>query len=177
MCNSIYIIAYHGTDPETRQIRSDNHNKQIEWWLDYDSKIVIRILAQDFVEVSFGIILVLNILIGLIVLSRLLVPEMFYSIISMTQMKPGLYLQIQMLYLTYIQTLFIPNNICDILRSFPENFADVDLFWPHWDGRRAMGLSTISLIMLDKDVDWSDELCFDSKTNTHEGYSILSKEQ
>ena len=45
MCQAIYIIAYHGTDPETRQIRSDNHNKQIEWWLDYDDKIEIRVLA------------------------------------------------------------------------------------------------------------------------------------
>jgi hypothetical protein len=32
MSNAIYIIAYHGNDPEeTRQKRSDNHNKHC--WL------------------------------------------------------------------------------------------------------------------------------------------------
>ena len=50
MCNAIYIIAYHGSrdNTETRQKRSDNHNKQIDWWLNYDKQIEIRILAMDF---------------------------------------------------------------------------------------------------------------------------------
>ena len=50
MCNAIYIIAYHGSreNADVRQKRSDNHSAQIEWWLNYDKQIEIRILAMDF---------------------------------------------------------------------------------------------------------------------------------
>ena len=55
MCNAIYIIAYHGSrdNVETRKKRSDNHNAQIDWWLNYDKQIEIRILAMDFDESEF----------------------------------------------------------------------------------------------------------------------------
>ena len=45
MCNAIYIIAYHGSrqNADVRQKRSDNHSAQIDWWLNYDDKIEIRI--------------------------------------------------------------------------------------------------------------------------------------
>ena len=55
MCNAIYIIAYHGSrdNVETRKKRSDNHNAQIDWWLNYDKQIEIRVLAMDFDESEF----------------------------------------------------------------------------------------------------------------------------
>ena len=55
MCNAIYIIAYHGSrqNADVRQKRSDNHSAQIDWWLNYDDKIEIRILAMDFDEGEF----------------------------------------------------------------------------------------------------------------------------
>ena len=56
MCNAIYIIAYHGSrdNTETRQKRSDNHNKQIDWWLNYDKQNE-DLHLDHIVPVSLGV--------------------------------------------------------------------------------------------------------------------------
>ena len=87
MCNAVYIIAYKRSrqNVETRQKRSDNHSKQVEWWLNYDKQIEIRILAMDFDESEFWNDPVFTILTGLTLLLLLQVQETYYLITSMTQ--------------------------------------------------------------------------------------------
>jgi hypothetical protein len=69
-------------------------------------------------------------------------------------------------------------NICDILRTFPDNFKDVDLFWPHWDGRPGDGAFYDKFNNVDptyKSIDWNTELCFDRKFGSMKGTMFFLK--
>jgi len=179
MCNSIYIIAYHGTDLETRQIRSDNHNKQIEFWLDYDSEIVIRILAQDFGANEYWdhprieYIDRLDIPIPPASARNVLLNHFYngnedWAIFADSD-------AILNLHPNFVHTHI---NICDILRKFPDNFKDVDLFWPHWDGRPGDGAFYDKFNNVDpayKDIHWDTELCFDRKFGSMKGTLFFLK--
>ena len=179
MCNSIYIIAYHGSDPETRQKRSDNHNKQIEWWLDYDDKINIRILAQDFLPDEYWDnprVTYIDRLDNPIppAGARNILLNHFYDSDDQWAVF-GDSDAILNLHPNFSHTHI---NICDILRTFPENFADVDLFWPHWDGRPGDGAFYDKFNNVDpayKSVDWNTELCFDRKFGSMKGTLFFLK--
>ncbi|MDA9373926.1 hypothetical protein N9R43_00955 [bacterium] len=179
MSNAIYIIAYHGNDPETRQKRSDNHNKQIEWWLDYDTDIEIRILAQDFIEDEYWD----NTRVKYIdrldspvppAGARNILLNHFYD----TDEQWAIFADsdaILNLHPNFPHTHLI---ISDILRKFPENFKDVDLFWPHWDGRPGDGAFYDKFNNVDpayKSVDWVNELCFDRKFGSMKGTMFFLK--
>lgn len=173
MCNAIYIIAYHGSDPETRQKRSDNHNKQIEWWLDYDNNIEIRILAQDFTEDEYWN----NPRVKYIdrldnptppASARNILLNHFYD----TDEQWAVFADSDAILNLHPNFVHTHINICDILRSFPENFSDVDLFWPHWDGRPGDGAFYDKFNNVDpayKSIDWDNELCFDRKFGSMKG--------
>jgi len=179
MCNSIYIIAYHGTDPETRQIRSDNHNKQIEFWLDYDSEIVIRILAQDFSENEYWDHPRVEYVDRLdspippasarnVLLNHFYDGNEDWAIFADSD-------AILNLHPNFVHTHI---NICDVLRKFPDNFKDVDLFWPHWDGRPGDGAFYDKFNCVDpayKDIHWDTELCFDRKFGSMKGTLFFLK--
>lgn len=179
MCNSIYIIAYHGTDPETRQIRSDNHNRQIEFWLDYDSEIVIRILAQDFSTNEYWDhprIEYIDRLDSPIppASARNVLLNHFYD----TDEAWAIFADSDAILNLHPNFVHTHINICDILRSFPENFTDVDLFWPHWDGRPGDGAFYDKFNNVDpayKDVDWVNDLCFDRKFGSMKGTLFFLK--
>lgn len=179
MCQAIYIIAYHGSDPETRQKRSDNHNKQIEWWLDYDDKINIRILAQDFLSDEYWDnprITYIDRLDNPIppAGARNILLNHFYDSDDQWAVF-GDSDAILNLHPNFSHTHI---NICDILRTFPENFADVDLFWPHWDGRPGDGAFYDKFNNVDpayKSVDWNTELCFDRKFGSMKGTLFFLK--
>ena len=179
MCQAIYIIAYHGTDPETRQIRSDNHNKQIEFWLDYDSEIVIRILAQDFSANEYWDHPRVEYIDRLdspippasarnVLLNHFYDGNEDWAIFADSD-------AILNLHPNFVHTHI---NICDILRKFPENFTDVDLFWPHWDGRPGDGAFYDKFNCIDpdyKDVDWNNYLRFDRKFGSMKGTLFFLK--
>ena len=179
MSNAIYIIAYHGSDPETRQKRSDNHNKQIEWWLDYDDKINIRILAQDFLPDEYWDnprVTYIDRLDNPIppAGARNILLNHFYDSDDQWAVF-GDSDAILNLHPNFSHTHI---NICDILRTFPENFADVDLFWPHWDGRPGDGAFYDKFNNVDsayKSVDWNTELCFDRKFGSMKGTLFFLK--
>jgi len=179
MCQSIYIIAYHGTDPETRQIRSDNHNRQIEWWLDYDSEIEIRILAQDFIESEYWDhprVLYIDRLdkpippagARNILLNHFYDTDEIWAVFADSD-------AILNLHPNFIHTHI---NIVDILRNHPEAFEDVDLFCPHNDQRPGDGAFYDKFNNVDpayKDVDWQNELCFDRKLTHMKGTLFFVK--
>ena len=179
MCQAIYIIAYHGTDPETRQIRSDNHNKQIEFWLDYDSEIVIRILAQDFSANEYWDhprVEYIDRLDSPIppASARNVLLNHFYD----TDETWAVFADSDAILNLHPNFVHTHINICDILRSFPENFKDVDLFWPHWDGRPGDGAFYDKFNNVDpayKDVDWVNDLCFDRKFGSMKGTLFFLK--
>ena len=179
MSNAIYIIAYHGNDPETRQKRSDNHNKQIEWWLDYDDKIEIRILAQDFSENEYWDNDRVTYVDRLdsptppasarnILLNHFYDKDEEWAVFADSD-------AILNLHPNFVHTHI---NICDILRTFPDNFKDVDLFWPHWDGRPGDGAFYDKFNNVDpnyKSIDWNTELCFDRKFGSMKGTMFFLK--
>ena len=179
MCNSIYIIAYHGTDPETRQIRSDNHNKQIEFWLDYDSEITIRILAQDLIESEFWDHPRVQYIDRLdkpippagarnILLNHFYDTDEIWAVFADSD-------AILNLHPNFTHTHI---NIVDILRNHPEAFEDVDLFCPHNDQRPGDGAFYDKFNNVDpayKDVDWQNELCFDRKLTHMKGTLFFIK--
>ena len=179
MSNAIYIIAYHGNDPETRQKRSDNHNKQIEWWLDYDSEIEIRILAQDFSENEYWD----NDRVTYVdrldnptppASARNILLNHFYD----TDEEWAVFADSDAILNLHPNFIHTHINICDILRSFPDNFKDVDLFWPHWDGRPGDGAFYDKFNNVDpayKSVDWNTELCFDRKFGSMKGTMFFLK--
>ena len=179
MCNSIYIIAYHGTDPETRQIRSDNHNKQIEFWLDYDSEIVIRILAQDFVETEYWD----NPRVEYIDRLDSPIPPASARNVLLNHFYDGdetwaIFADSDAILNLHPNFTHTHINICDILRKFPDNFKDVDLFWPHWDGRPGDGAFYDKFNCVDpayKDIHWDTELCFDRKFGSMKGTMFFLK--
>lgn len=179
MSNAIYIIAYHGNDPETRQKRSDNHNKQIEWWLDYDDKIDIRILAQDFSDNEYWD----NSRVTYIdrldnptppASARNILLNHFYD----SDDQWAVFADSDAILNLHPNFPHTHINICDILRTFPDNFADVDLFWPHWDGRPGDGAFYDKFNNVDpayKSVDWNTELCFDRKFGSMKGTMFFLK--
>ena len=179
MCQSIYIIAYHGTDPETRQIRSDNHNKQIEWWLDYDSDIEIRILAQDFVESEFWDhprVQYIDRLDKPIppAGARNILLNHFYD----TDETWAIFADSDAILNLHPNFPHTHRNIVDILRNHPEAFEDVDLFCPHNDQRPGDGAFYDKFNNVDpgyKDVDWQNELCFDRKLTHMKGTLFFVK--
>ena len=179
MCESIYIIAYHGTDPETRQIRSDNHNKQIEFWLDYDSEIVIRILAQDFVETEYWD----NPRVEYIDRLDTPIPPASARNVLLNHFYDGdedwaIFADSDAILNLHPNFAHTHINICDILRKFPDNFKDVDLFWPHWDGRPGDGAFYDKFNNVDpayKDIHWDTELCFDRKFGSMKGTMFFLK--
>ena len=179
MCQSIYIIAYHGTDPETRQIRSDNHNKQIEFWLDYDSEIVIRILAQDFVETEYWD----NPRVEYIDRLDSPIPPASARNVLLNHFYDGdedwaIFADSDAILNLHPNFAHTHINICDILRKFPDNFKDVDLFWPHWDGRPGDGAFYDKFNNVDpayKDIHWDTELCFDRKFGSMKGTMFFLK--
>lgn len=179
MCQSIYIIAYHGTDPETRQIRSDNHNKQIEFWLDYDSEIVIRILAQDFVETEYWD----NPRVEYIDRLDTPIPPASARNVLLNYFYDGdedwaIFADSDAILNLHPNFTHTHINICDILRKFPDNFKDVDLFWPHWDGRPGDGAFYDKFNNVDpayKDIHWDTELCFDRKFGSMKGTMFFLK--
>ena len=179
MSNAIYIIAYHGNDPETRQKRSDNHNKQIEWWLDYDSEIEIRILAQNFTEDEYWDNPRVKYIDRLTsptppASARNILLNHFYD----TNEQWAVFADSDAILNLHPNFSHTHINICDILRTFPENFADVDLFWPHWDGRPGDGAFYDKFNNVDpayKSVNWNTELCFDRKFGSMKGTLFFLK--
>jgi len=179
MCNSIYIIAYHGTDPETRQIRSDNHNKQIEFWIDYDSEIIIRILAQDFLSNEYWDHPRVE------YIDRLdsPIPPASARNVLLNHFYDGnedwaIFADSDAILNLHPNFTHTHINICDILRKFPDNFKDVDLFWPHWDGRPGDGAFYDKFNNVDpayKDIHWDTELCFDRKFGSMKGTMFFLK--
>jgi len=179
MSNAVYIIAYHGNDPETRQRRSDNHNKQIEWWLDYDKEIEIRILAQDFSENEYWD----NDRVTYVdrldnptppASARNILLNHFYD----TDEEWAVFADSDAILNLHPNFVHTHINICDILRTFPDNFKDVDLFWPHWDGRPGDGAFYDKFNNVDpayKSIDWNTELCFDRKFGSMKGTMFFLK--
>jgi len=179
MSNAVYIIAYHGNDPETRQRRSDNHNKQIEWWLDYDKEIEIRILAQDFSENEYWD----NDRVTYVdrldnptppASARNILLNHFYD----TDEEWAVFADSDAILNLHPKFVHTHINICDILRTFPDNFKDVDLFWPHWDGRPGDGAFYDKFNNVDpayKSIDWNTELCFDRKFGSMKGTMFFLK--
>ena len=179
MSNAVYIIAYHGNDPETRQRRSDNHNKQIEWWLDYDKEIEIRILAQDFSENEYWD----NDRVTYVdrldnptppASARNILLNHFYD----TDEEWAVFADSDAILNLHPNFVHTHINICDILRTFPDNFTDVDLFWPHWDGRPGDGAFYDKFNNVDpayKSIDWNTELCFDRKFGSMKGTMFFLK--
>lgn len=179
MTLALYIIAYHGTDPETRQIRSDNHNKQIEFWLDYDSEVEIRILAQDFISNEYWDHPRIKYIDRLdspippasarnVLLNHFYDSDETWAIFADSD-------AILNLHPNFVHTHI---NICNILRTFPENFKNVDLFWPHWDGRPGDGAFYDKFNNVDpdyKDIDWNNDLCFDRKFGSMKGTLFFLK--
>lgn len=179
MSDAVYIIAYHGKDPETRQRRSDNHNKQIEWWLDYDSEVEIRILAQDFNDDEYWDnprVKYIDRLDGPTppASARNILLNHFYD----TNEQWAVFADSDAILNLHPNFPHTHINICDILRKFPGNFKDVDLFWPHWDGRPGDGAFYDKFNNVDpayKSVDWVNELCFDRKFGSMKGTMFFLK--
>ena len=179
MSNAIYIIAYHGTDPETRQKRSDNHNKQIEWWLDYDKEIEIRILAMDFIESEYwdnSRIKYIDRLDGPTppASARNILLNHFYD----TNEQWAVFADSDAILNLHPNFSHTHNNICATLRDNPDSFGDVDLFCPHNDQRPGDGAFYDNFNCVDKDykgVDWDNDLVFDRKLTHMKGTLFFVK--
>ena len=179
MCNSLYIISYHGSDPEVRQKRLDNHNKQIDWWLNYDELINIYILAQDYQPSEYWNHSRVHYIDRLDApvppaSARNILLNHFYD----TDDRWAIFADSDAILNLHPNFEHTHINICDILRSYPENFDDIDLFWPHWDGRPGDGAFYDKYNNVDpdyKDVDWNSELRFDRKFGSMKGTLFFLK--
>ena len=194
MCNAIYIIAYHGSDPETRQKRSDNHNKQIEWWLDYDSEIEIRILAQDFVEDEYWDNPRVKYIDRLAnptppAAARNILLNHFYD----TNEQWAVFADSDAILNLHPNFPHTHINICATLRDNPDSFGDIDLFCPHNDQRPGDGAFYSKFCPEDNDkmvdregnplvrdkeykgVDWDNDLVFDRKLTHMKGTLFFVK--
>ena len=194
MSNAIYIIAYHGNDPETRQKRSDNHNKQIEWWLDYDSEIEIRILAQDFTEDEYWDNPRVKYIDRLTsptppASARNILLNHFYD----TNEQWAVFADSDAILNLHPNFPHTHNNICATLRDNPDSFKDIDLFCPHNDQRPGDGAFYSKFcpegehklvdregnpLVRDKEykgVDWDNELVFDRKLTHMKGTLFFVK--
>lgn len=179
MSSAIYIIAYHGSDPETRQKRSDNHNKQIEWWLDYDKEIEIRILAQDFTEDEYWD----NPRVKYIdrldsptppASARNILLNHFYD----TNEQWAVFADSDAILNLHPNFTHTHINICATLRDNPDSFDDIDLFCPHNDQRPGDGAFYDKFNCVDKDykgVDWDNDLVFDRKLTHMKGTLFFVK--
>jgi len=194
MSNAIYIIAYHGADPETRQKRSDNHNKQIEWWLDYDKEIEIRILAMDFIESEYWDNPRVKYIDRLVsptppASARNILLNHFYD----TNEQWAVFADSDAILNLHPNFPHTHNNICATLRDNPDSFGDVDLFCPHNDQRPGDGSFYSKFcpegehklvdregnsLVRDKDykgVDWDNDLVFDRKLTHMKGTLFFVK--
>lgn len=181
MCNAIHIIAYHGNkdNVESRQKRLDNHNKQIDWWLNYDSELELRIVAMDFYDSEYWDnprIKYIHRLDAPIppADARNLLLAYFYDIGDTW----GVFADSDAIMNLHPNFPHTHINICKILRDYPQNFNEVDLFWPHWDGRPGDGAFYDKYNNVDPnycDVDWNNDLCFDRKFGSMKGTLFFLK--
>lgn len=179
MSKAIYIIAYHGSDPVTRKKRSDNHNKQIEWWLDYDTEIEIRILAMDFTEDEYWN----NSRVKYIdrlddptppASARNILLNHFYD----TNEQWAVFADSDAILNLHPNFSHTHINICATLRDNPDSFSDIDLFCPHNDQRPGDGAFYDKFNGVDKDykgVDWDNDLVFDRKLTHMKGTLFFVK--
>lgn len=183
MCNSIYIIAYHGKrDSDTREKRIDNHNKQIEFWLNYDEKLQIQILAMDYDENDYWnnnrvhYIDKLDTPVPPATARNVLLNHFYdttdtWAIFADSDAILNLHPNFEH---THI-------NIVDVLRNYSENLTgenQVDLFWPHWDGRPGDGAFYDKFNNVDEkyiDTDWQNDLRFDRKFGSMKGTMFFLK--
>ena len=172
---AIHIIAYHGSrdNAETRNKRSVNHNKQVEWWLDYDKELEIRILAMDFDEVEYWNdprVVYIDRLDNPIppASARNVLFNYFYD----TNEEWGIFADSDAILNMHPNFDHTHINIVDALRSNPGKFSDVTLFSPHNDQRPGDGAFYDKFNGVDKDykdVDWNAEFVFDRKLTHMKG--------
>jgi len=175
MCNTMYIIAYHGKreNEEGRNKRLENHNNQIEWWLDYDPKLQLNILAMDYDDSDYyehERVTYADKLDSPIppasARNRLL--ELFYN----SDEEWAIFADSDAILNQHEKFPHTHVNICEALQNFPDNFNGVDLFWPHWDGRPGDGAFYDKFNNVDPKynrVNWEDTLRFDRKFGSMKG--------
>lgn len=172
MCDTLYIIAYHGNDPEAKAKRLDNHNNQIDWWLKYDAKLNIRILAQSYEDTDYYkhdrvTYISIDEPVPPAQARNILLDE-FYS----SDEEWAIFADSDAILNLHPNFKHTHINICQIMRDYPSNFNHIDLFWPHWDGRPGDGAFYDKFNNVDKDyrhVDWDNELRFDRKFGSMKG--------
>ena len=181
MCNAIYIIAYHGSrqNADVRQKRSDNHSAQIDWWLNYDDKIEIRILAMDFDEGEFwdnGRVRYIDILDDPTppASARNKLLNHFYD----SGDEWAIFADSDAILNKHHNFPHTHINICDILRNNPGKFEDITLFAPHNDQRPGDGAFYDKFQGVDpdyKNVDWNNDYVFDRKLTHMKGTLFFLK--
>ena len=181
MCNAVYIIAYHGSrqNVETRQKRSDNHSKQVEWWLNYDKQIEIRILAMDFDESEFWNDP------RVYYIDRLDFPtppasarNILFNHFYDTGDDWAIFADSDAILNHHPNFPHTHINICDILRNNPGKFEDITLFAPHNDQRPGDGAFYDKFQGVDpdyKNVDWNNDYVFDRKLTHMKGTLFFLK--
>lgn len=163
-----YIISYFGSRdfPEARQVRVDNHRKQIEFWQEFCPNMKITILSQDYNENEYlegceyikhtGDLLTPG-------KARNVLLKKFYNEDSQDW---ALMMDNDAILKIHPEFSHTGMNICDVLTNYPENFEGIDLFMPHWDGRPGDGAFKDKYNNIDpkyKNIDWQNEMCFDRK--------------
>ena len=179
MCKAIYVIAYHGSDPDTRFKRQRNHDDQIAWWLDYDSEIEFRILAMDFLDSEYWDnprVTYIDRLDTPIppASARNILLNHFYD----TDEEWAIFADSDAILNLHPKFKHTHRNICEDLRNHTDAFSDVDLFCPHNDQRPGDGAFYDKYNNVDpayKNVDWNNELVFDRKLTHMKGTLFFVK--
>lgn len=175
MCESLYIIAYHGNrgNNELRAKRLETHNQQIEWWLKVDPELKIKILAMDYdsddycnhpnvtyIGKSTHPIPPAN--------ARNILLKHFYE----SDEQWGAFADSDAILNYHEKFSHTHLNITKILRESGDRFKDVTLFVPHNDQRPGDGAFYDKYNCVDpeyKDVDWNNEFVFDRKLTHMKG--------
>jgi len=178
-----YIISYFGSksEPTKRLSRLQNHNKQIEWWLNHDQDLDIIILSMEYDSTDYYIH-----------------PRVSY--IDSPRLNPAS-ARNTLLKIFYdsddIWALFMDNdsilkqhalwphthiNFNKMLNQNPSSFKDITIIMPHSDIIPGDGAFTKKYNGTDSNysnIDWNKQLCFDRMFLTLKGslFYLQNKKQ